>query len=189
MNMEEVKIAWGITGAGDKIKEIKSIMKGIEREKPVNIEVFISKAGEQVLKWYKIRDEIEESFEKVWIERNSNSPFLAGNLQTGKYETLIIAPTTSNSVAKIAHSIGDTLLTNSALMALKAYVPVYILPTDLEEGETDTELPNGKTIKVRVREEDAEKVKKLRGTDGVHIIEGPEEIEDSVDDLIQKLRN
>ncbi len=187
--MEEVRIAWGITGAGDKIKEIKNKMETIKEEKPVDIEVFISKAGEQVLKWYKIYDEIEETFENIWIEKNSNSPFLAGNLQTGKYDTLIIAPTTSNSVAKIAHSIGDTLLTNSALMALKAYVPVYILPTDLEEGEMETELPNGKTIKVRVREVDAENVRKLREMDGVHILDGPDTIKENVEDLIRKIES
>lgn len=183
--MEEFKLAWGITGAGDKIREIKEEMVKIKEKKPVEITVYISKAGEQVLKWYGLQDEINNSFEKVLTENNSNSPFLAGDLQLGKHDTLIIAPTTSNSVAKIAHSIGDTLLTNSALMALKAYVPVYILPTDLKAGETDTELPNGKKIKVRVRREDAENVEKLRETDGIYIIEGPSEIEEIVDDLIQ----
>lgn len=182
--MSENKIAWGISGAGDKIRTIKKEMEKIRAEKPIDIHVFVSKAGEQVLKMYQIKEELENSFQHFNIEKNSNTPFLAGSLQTGKYEALIIAPTTSNTVAKIAHSIGDTLLTNSALMALKAYTPVHILPTDLEVGTEETELPNGDILKVRVREDDAKNVEKLRNTEGVQIIEGPEKLEKHVEDII-----
>lgn len=184
--VEKNKIAWGITGAGDKIKETRKVIEKIRKQKPVEFQVFVSQAGEQVLKWYKIYNQIKDSFERFSVEKNSNSPFLAGSLQMGHYETLIIAPATSNTVAKIAHSIGDTLLTNSALMALKAYVPVYIMPVDLEAGEIVTELPSGDTLRERVREEDAENVEKLRETDGVHIIEEPKGIEYCVEDIIKQ---
>jgi len=183
--MKESKIAWGITGAGDKINEIVNEMEALVEEKPVDLHVYVSKAGEQVLKWYNIRNEIEEKFEKFSIEKNANSPFLAGNLQTGRYEGLILAPCTSNSVAKIAHSIGDTLLTNSALMALKAYVSVYIMPVDLEAGEIETKLPTGEILKMRVREEDERNVEKLRKIDGVHIVEGPHDIKPKVERMIE----
>lgn len=185
MSMDEIKIAWGITGAGDKINEIIKQMETAKEEKSVTIHVFASKAGEQVLKWYQVYNRIEESFKRFTVERNSNSPFLAGNLQTGNYKGLIIAPATSNTVAKIAHSIGDTLLTNSALMALKAYVPVHIMPVDLEAGEIVTELPNGGTLRMRVREEDAENVDKLREIDGVEIIEDPKNIGNHLEKLME----
>lgn len=184
--MEKSKIAWGITGAGDKINEIIGEMESAKEEKPVEIHVYASKAGEQVLRWYQVYDEIDEKFENFSVERNANSPFLAGNLQTGKYKGLIIAPGTSNSVAKIAHSIGDTLLTNSALMALKAYVPVHIMPVDLEAGEIETELPNGGTMKMRVREEDEQNVEKLRKIDGVHIVESPRDIDLHLENIMEK---
>ncbi|HII86065.1 TPA: archaeoflavoprotein AfpA, partial [Candidatus Bathyarchaeota archaeon] len=45
-------------------------------------------------------------------------------------DLLLIAPATSNTVAKITNGIGDTMLTNAAIMSLKAFVPVYIVPTD-----------------------------------------------------------
>ncbi len=188
--MSETKIAWGITGAGDKIQTIKEEMEKIRKEKQVEIHVFVSKAGKQVLKMYQIMEELQETFQSFTIEKNSNTPFLAGSLQTGTYDALIIAPTTSNTVAKITHSIGDTLLTNSALMALKAFTPVHILPTDLEAGTMETELPNGDILKVRVREEDAENVEKLRNTDGVRIIENPERLEKHVENIIgEKINN
>jgi flavoprotein len=92
----------------------------------------------------------------------------------GKYEFLLIAPATSNTVAKIANSIGDTMLTNAAIMGLKAFKQVYIAPTDYKEGECITKLPNGKEMKLRVRKEEVDQVNKLRNMENIHVIEGVE---------------
>jgi flavoprotein len=89
---------------------------------------------------------------------------------------LLIAPATGNTVAKIATGIADTLLTNSAIMALKAFVPVYIMPCDYKEGVTVTRIPDGGEMKIRVRKEDVENVKTIATMDGIHILERPEEI-------------
>jgi len=173
------KVAWGITGAGDKIAEFIEAMKQVKREYEaiVDIHVFVSKAGETVLKFYNLEAQLRASFERVHIETNSNTPFLAAWLQMRRYEFLLIAPATSNTVAKIANGIGDTMLTNAAVMSLKAFVPVYIVPTDYKEGVVYTKLPNGKEMKLRVRKEEVEQVGKLRQMEDVHVIEGPEEIE------------
>ena len=174
------KIAWGITGAGDKIAEFIEAMKKIkkEHEATVDIHVFLSKAAETVLKFYNLETTLRQSFEKVKVEVNANAPFLAAWMQNRKYEFLLIAPATSNTVAKIANGIGDTMITNAALMSLKAFVPVYVFPTDYEEGICITKLPNGKEMKLRVRKEEVEQVKKLRSMEGVHILEGPQKIPD-----------
>ena len=89
---------------------------------------------------------------------------------------MLIAPATSNTVAKLANGLSDTLLTNSAIMALKAFVPVYVMPCDYKEGVTVTQLPDGSKMKIRVRKEDAENAKKLSNMDGLFILENPEEI-------------
>ena len=172
------KVAWGITGAGDKIAEIIGVMKDLKKqsEDVVEIEVFLSKAAEIMLKFYRLEDELKQSFAKVTVESNSNSPFLAAWLQIHKYEFLLIAPATSNTVAKIAHGIGDTLLTNSAIMSLKAFVPVYILPTDYRESVVYTKLPSGKEMKLRVRKEEADQVRKLEAMEDVHVFENPEKL-------------
>jgi len=85
---KKVKIAWGITGAGDKIQEIVEVMKDLkaQSEGKVDIDVYISKNGETMLKFYRLDEEIKKVFPKVWVEVNSNSPFLAGTIQSGKYE-------------------------------------------------------------------------------------------------------
>lgn len=172
------KVAWAITGAGDKIAEFIEVMKQVkkEHEATVDIHVFVSKAGETVLKFYNLESSIRQSFEKVQVEINANSPFLAAWMQNRKYEFLLIAPATSNSVAKIANGIGDTMITNAALMSLKAFVPVYIAPTDYKEGICITKLPNGKEMKLRVRKEEVEQVKKLQSMEDVYVLENPQEV-------------
>jgi archaeoflavoprotein AfpA len=172
------KVAWGITGGGDKIAEFVGVMKEIrkEYENVVDIQVFLSKAAEIVLKYYELEDDVRKNFAKVTVELNSNAPFLAAWMQMRKYEFLLIAPATSNTVAKIANGIGDTLLTNAAIMSLKAFVPVYIAPTDYKEGVVNTKLPNGREMKLRVRKEEVEQVKKLERMQNVFVLENSQKI-------------
>ena len=167
------KVAWGITGAGDKIAEILEVMKDLKKqsEDVVEIDVYVSKAADIVLKFYRLEDDLRQNFPKVQVELNSNSPFLAAWMQMRKYEFLLIAPASSNTVAKLVNGIGDTLITNSAIMSLKAFVPVYILPTDYKESIVYTKLPNGKEMKLRVRKEEADQVRKLERMEDVHVLE------------------
>ena len=176
--MKKPKVAWGITGAGDKIMETVKAMEEIKKEYEdrVDVEVFISKFGDQVVKYYGISSDIETNFDDVWVEINANSPFLAGNIQLGKYDFMLIAPATSNTVAKIALRMGDTLISNAAIMGQKADVPMYILPSDYEEGVTITQLPDGKDLKITIRKEDVEHVQKLSKMYETFIIKEPKDI-------------
>jgi archaeoflavoprotein AfpA len=184
------KVAWGITGAGDKIAEILDVMKDLKKqsEDVVEIDVFVSKAADTVLKFYRLEDELKRNFPKVQVELNSNSPFLAAWMQMRKYEFLLIAPASSNTVAKIANGIGDTLLTNAAIMSLKAFVPVYILPTDYRESIVYTKLPNGKEMKLRVRKEEADQVRKLESMEDVHVLESPQKMREVFLDWLKTLK-
>ena len=172
------RVAWGITGSGDRLVETVEVMKEIKKryENDVNIKVYLSKAGDQVVKYYRVTNGLKENFSRVWIEINANSPFLAGQLEMGKFEFLLIAPATSNTVAKISLGIADSLLFNAAIMALKGLVRVYIMPSDYKEGITTTKLPNGRTLKLRIRKEDVEHVKELANMPDVFLLEKPEEI-------------
>jgi len=177
--LKKKRIAWGITGSGDKLVETMEVMKEIKKrfEGQADIRVYLSKAGGHVIKYYGIEKELEENFGRLWTEINPNAPFLAGLLQMGKFEFLLIAPATSNTVAKISTGIADSLLSNAAIMALKAYVPVYIMPSDYREGEVTTILPNGREMKLRIRKEDAEHVKRLENMEDIYVMEKPQEIE------------
>jgi archaeoflavoprotein AfpA len=172
------KIAWGITGSGDRIVETVETMKDLQAEyqDSVDIRVFVSKAGDQVIKYYKLFNDLEKNFDKVWVEVNANAPFLAGQLQVKRYEFLLLAPATSNTVAKISLGLADSLLSNAAIMAQKAFVPTYIMPCDYKEGVLVTKLPDGSDMKLRVRKEDAENVEKLRRMEDVFVLETPQEI-------------
>ena len=175
VKVKKRKVAWGITGAGDKIQEIIETMKDLKKQSEdiLEIDVFISKAGETMLKFYRLDEELKNNFTKVTVEMNSNAPFLAGMVQSGKYEFLLIMPASSNTVAKLVNGIGDTMLTNSALMSLKAFVPVWVMPVDYKESIVYTKLPNGKEMKLRVRKEEADQVRKLEQTEDVRVFENP----------------
>ncbi len=182
------KIAWGITGAGDRIAEYVQVMKELkqEYEATVEIQVFVSKAGETVLKFYNLENEIRQNFPKFIIELNANSPFLAAWMQIHKYEFLLIAPASSNTVAKIACGIGDTMLTNAASMSLKAFAPVYVVPVDYEEQIILTKLPNGKDMKLRIRKEDAENVRRLERMEDMHVLPEPQKIREIFKEWFKK---
>ena len=172
------KIAWGITGSGDRIVETVEVMTQLQKayDDVLDVRVFVSKAGEQVIKYYKLFNTLEKNFDKVWVEINANSPFLAGQLQVRRYEFLLLAPTTSNTVAKIALGLADSLLSNAAIMSQKAFVPTYIMPCDYKPGILTTILPDGSEMKLRIRREDAEHVDRLRQMEDVFVIETPQEI-------------
>ena len=172
------KIAWGITGSGDRIVETVDAMIELQKQYDdvVDVRVFVSKAGEQVIKYYKLFNILEKHFDKVWVEINSNSPFLAGQLQVKRYVFMLLAPATSNTVAKISLGLADSLLSNAAIMSQKAFIPTYIMPCDYKPGIITTILPDGSEMKLRIRKEDAEHVQRLRQMDDLFVIETPQEI-------------
>ncbi len=191
VKIKKRKVAWGITGAGDKIAEILEVMKDLKKqsEGAVEIDVYLSKAADTMLKFYQLDEELKKSFSKVQVELNSNSPFLAAWMQSGKYEFLLIAPASSNTVAKIVNGIGDTMITNSAIMSLKAFVPVYILPTDFKESIVYTKLPNGKEMKLRVRKEEADQVRKLENMEDVHVLENLEKMREAFLEWLKTIKS
>lgn len=172
------KVAWGITGSGDRLPQTVEMMKRLRLlyDDRVDIRVYISKAGDQVIKYYKLFNDLESSFDKIWVEANANAPFLAGQLQVGKFEFLLIAPGTSNTVAKISLRLADSLLSNAAIMAQKAFIPLYLMPSDYEAGVTTTRLPDGRDLKLRIRREDVEHVLRLEAMDGTFILRNVEDI-------------
>jgi len=129
------RIAWGITGSGDWTRETYAVMADIKKKTDLEFMVFLSKEGEGVLKWYGIWDGIQRDFPNFKTDAGPNSPFIAGPLQIGYYDLLVIAPATANTVAKIVHGIADSPVTNVVAQTSKGDTPIYILPT---AGGSDT---------------------------------------------------
>lgn len=170
------RIAWGITGSGDLIKETYETMVDIKNKTDLEIMVFLSKEGETVMKWYHMWNDIQRDFPNFKTEGGPNSPFLAGPLQVGYYDALIIAPMTSNSVAKIVCGIGDTLVTNVVSQTAKGSTPIYILPVDREMGTVTTYSPEGREMVLKMREVDVSNTKKLAQMENITVINSPDDI-------------
>jgi archaeoflavoprotein AfpA len=177
---KHVRIAWGITGSGDKLIECVTFMEELRKLYNLEVHVYLSKEGVVVLKFYKLLKDVKDYFSKLSTEKGPNAPFLSGKIQLGTYDFVLIAPATANTVAKIAYGIADSLITNSAAQAMKADVPVYIFPVDQKEGEIITTLPNGSELKLRMRKEDVENVDKLRRMRGITVLSRIEDIEEVV---------
>lgn len=180
------RIVWGITGSGDRIEEILDNMIELASDSPLKITVIVSKAGEQVLRWYKLWDSLNHVFDDVKIESNANVPFLAGPLQIGKYDALVVAPLTANSTAKIAHGIADTLITNAVAQTLKGNTPVILYPVDQSDKPVTTKGPDGTEFTITPRKVDLDNVRHLRDMDGVVMLSSPSEMVQIIRDNIEQ---
>lgn len=180
-----VKIAWGITGCGDKIEEIAALMIDLKRQYDLKVDVYVSKNAVMVLKWYKLWDKLKDEFFELRTEVNSNAPFLVGKLQTGHYDMFIVAPVTANSTAKIACGISDTLLTNAVSQGAKARVPIYLYPPDNKPGELVTILPGGKNLTLYIREIDVENVDKIRRMKSITVLDNVQDIRRVIEDYVK----
>ena len=73
-----MRIAWGITGSGDKLTECVSLMEELTNKYNLEVHVYLSREGKAVLKFYKLLKEVKEQFPKVSPELGPNAPFLSG---------------------------------------------------------------------------------------------------------------
>ncbi|MDV0446889.1 Coenzyme A biosynthesis bifunctional protein CoaBC [Methanosarcinaceae archaeon Ag5] len=167
-----MKLAWGITGAGDRLDETVVVMKEL-KSLGYSLDVFVSVEGETVLKWYKDLDEIQNEFSSFHVEKSANSPFILGDLQTGKYDALVIAPATANTVAKIAHGISDTLLTNAVAQAAKCDLPIYVFAVDAKGGKVKTKAPDGRTFTLSMRKVDVKNAKTVSKMESITVVKNP----------------
>ena len=90
---------------------------------------------------------------------------------------LVVAPATSNSVAKFVCGISDSLVSNLFAQAGKALVPIIVLPTDLAP-EMESTGPRGDLIKVYPRPVDLENTARLSTFPGVTVASSVDEMAD-----------
>jgi archaeoflavoprotein AfpA len=184
--LEKLRIAWGITGAGDYLVESMSAMASVRRDLGAEVTVLLSQEGKLVVQWYGLWDDLKSGFDKVRVEKGPNAPFVAGPLQVGHYAFLFISPATANTVAKIAYGIADSLITNCVAQTIKGGTPVYIYPVDQKPGSQLTEGPRGEQITITTRRVDLENVDRLREMEGIAILGHPSEIEPIAAALVEE---
>ncbi len=172
------RIAWGITGSGDQMIETYNTMVDLKKRTGVETMVFLSKEGETVMKWYHLWDKIQKDFPNFKTDAGPNSPFIAGPLQMGYYDFLLVAPATANTVAKIVNGIADTLVTNAVSQTAKGSTPIYILPVDQKRGTVKTSAPTGRTFELTMREIDVTNSEKLAQMENITLLKSPYDIYD-----------
>jgi dihydromethanopterin reductase (acceptor) len=164
----DARFAWCVTGSGHMIEE--SI--ALARELP-GVDLFLSAAGEEVLPLYgwpipKLREHF-----KV-LRDNSASSVPVGMLYQGDYHTVVIAPATSNTVAKCAFGISDTLPTNLFAQAGKQCVPGIVFACDTAPSVI-THSPH-EWVEVRPRTIEFENVERLGAIEYATVARSLEEL-------------
>ncbi len=142
-----MNLAWGITGAGHFLQESFEVFKELKQKNPeLKVTTFLSRAGEEVVRMYGLTNELSNIspggyLEERFYEREQGASFpKAGRFLLQKYDALIVSPATSNTTAKLACGIADTIVTNAVAQAVKGGVPVFIVPVDIA-GRIESKMP------------------------------------------------
>ncbi len=170
------KLAWGITGAGDQLPETFKVMEDWKKQGQIEITAVLSQAAIRVIKIYRLWETLPDIADKILLEKDANTPFIVGSLQTGRFDALLVAPTTGNSVAKIVHGVSDSLITNMVSMTNRTKTHVFLLPVEREGQEVKTTLPDGSILELLTRDLDAENTTKLQNMPGITVLDTPEDI-------------
>lgn len=163
--------AWCLTGAGHFLKGSIELALRLE-----SVTFFLSRAGEEVAAMYGLMDIILGSGVRVVYDRSASSPS-CGEMALGRFDRLVVAPATANTVAKCVNGIADTLPSNLFAQAGKALVPSFFLPTDLEPGVISSD-PAGREFPVRSRKVDLENTERLYSFPLVRVAATLEQLEE-----------
>lgn len=157
-----MRIGWAITGAGHLLDESVNVLEDLAKDHEITI--FLSNAGEEVLKMYGLFERVTAVtggyYKELALENDQSFSYpISGRLSLGKYDFFVLSPTTSNTVAKIVNGISDTLVTNSVAQAGKGGVQILIIPVDMETGNVETILPSKLELEICADCEDCKAAK------------------------------
>ncbi|HEX5508229.1 MAG TPA: flavoprotein [Pseudolabrys sp.] len=153
---------WALTGSGHFFKECLGIIREFDE-----IDLFVSRAAAEVIRMYRQDFKLPKSVRIFRDTTASAAP--VGAFYYGTYHTLVLAPATSNTVAKCVYGISDTLATNVFAQAGKCRVPSIVFACDTAP-ELETEAPKG-MVKVYPRDIDLENTARLKTFKDVAVVE------------------
>jgi dihydromethanopterin reductase (acceptor) len=159
---------WALTGSGHFFKECLRMVGRLDE-----VDLFVSKAAGEVVRMYRQEFKLPANA-RVFRDTTASAPPV-GLFYYGVYHTLILAPATSNTVAKCVFGISDTLVTNVFAQAGKCRVPVIVFACDTAP-ELETEAPKG-VVKVYPRHIDLENTARLNAFDRTEVVESLEGLE------------
>ena len=156
--IETQRLAWGLTGSGHYLRECLNIISRLN-----NVDLFLSKAAAEILQQYGYKHNVG----RVYHDKTA-SAVPVELFYHGAYHTVVIAPATSNTVAKLVCGISDNLITNIYAQAGKCRVPSIIFACDAEP-EVESEAPHAHIVKVYPRRIDLENMQKLKTFEGTTV--------------------
>ncbi|MCW5623779.1 MAG: dihydromethanopterin reductase [Burkholderiales bacterium] len=169
---ERRRLAWGLTGSGHFLRECLELARELR-----DVDFFLTKAAEEVLHMYGHRVEgLREGFRVFRDTTASAAP--VGLFYHGHYHTVIVAPATSNTVAKCVAGISDTLVTNIFAQAGKVRVPSIVFACDTAP-EMQTESPK-EWVTVYPRPVDLEATARLKAFPSVSVVETLDQLRDAI---------
>ena len=162
---------WALTGSGHFFKESLDMIRGLE-----DVDLFVSRAAAEVVRMYRQDLSLPKGARIFRDTTASAAP--VGLFYYGVYHTLVVAPATSNTVAKCVFGISDNLATNVFAQAGKCRVPSIVFACDTAP-ELETEAPKG-MVKVYPRRIDLENTERLKSFEATSVVETLAELEQAL---------
>lgn len=153
---------WALTGSGHFFKECIAMIRELD-----HVDLFVTRAADEVVRMYKQELKLPKSARIFRDTTASAAP--VGYFYYNVYHTLVLAPATSNTVAKCVFGISDTLATNVFAQAGKCRVAAIVFACDTAP-ELETEAPKG-TVKVYPRRIDLENTARLKAFEHTQVVE------------------
>jgi len=176
------RLAWAITGSGHYLRESLEILQSIE-----NVDIFLSKAAAEIIKQYGFQAQLEATKHKIYQDKTASSVPVE-LFYEGKYHTLVIAPATSNTIAKMAYGFSDSLVSNLFAQAGKTRVPSIIFACDTAP-ELESEAPRDNMVKVYPRQIDLDNVAKLAKFESTMVVESMDALRTTIHERLKALHS
>lgn len=174
------RLAWAITGSGHYLRESLQILASIQE-----VDIFLSRAAAEIIKQYGFQAQLDAMGHRIFQDKTASSVPVEFFYE-GKYHTLVISPVTSNTIAKMAYGISDSLVTNLYAQAGKTQVNSIVFACDTAP-EVESEAPKENMVMVYPRKIDLDNVQKLAQFEATEIVASIEELQAAVERKLQSL--
>lgn len=166
---DKKRLAWALTGSGHYLRECLDVIHKLE-----DVDLFLSKAAAEILQQYGYTHNVG----RVFQDKTASSVPVEFFYQ-GVYHTVVIAPASSNTVAKMVCGISDNLVTNIFAQAGKCRVPTIVFACDTAP-ELESDAPRDNVVKVWPRRIDLDNMEKLKNFEATTVAADVQELEAAI---------